>query len=215
MKKNKHTFNRLLIGLTAALLLATTGAHATQTTRVSVSSTGAQGNRDSGGFADGISADGRYVAFQSFANNLVAGDTNGAEDVFVRDRVTGTTMRVNVSSEGKQTHAFSSDLYPTISADGRYVAFSSDANDLVAGDKNGTTDGFVRDRVTGKTTRVSVSSEGKQGNDYSYISAISADGRYVAFSSNANDLVTGDTNGIDDVFVRDRVTGKTTRVSVS
>ena len=100
MKKNKHTFNRLLIGFTAALLLATTGVYAAQTTRVSVSSSGAQAIGNSG--EDSISADGRYVAFTSDAGNLVDWDTNGLSDVFVRDRVAGTTTRVSVSSTGAQ-----------------------------------------------------------------------------------------------------------------
>jgi len=220
VKKNKHAFNRLSLALTAALLLTTTGANAWnnapagQTTRVSVSSSGAQGNSDSTDSA--ISANGRYVAFSTNANNLVAGDTNSTTDVFVRDRLTGTSTRVSVSSEGKQIQTGSSgDFYPKISADGRYVAFSTNANNLVAGDTNSTTDGFVRDRVTGKTTRVSVSSEGKQGNDYSYIDGISADGRYVTFESGASNLVAGDSNGASDIFVHDRQTGKTTRVSIS
>ena len=103
---------------------------------------------------------------------------------------------------------------PAISADGRFVAFSSDATNLVPGDTNGTADVFVRDRQTGTTRRVSVGSGGAQGNGLSVDPAISADGRFVAFASDATNLVPGDTNGADDVFVRDRQTGTTRRVSV-
>jgi WD40-like Beta Propeller Repeat len=208
--KSKNKLNRLLISLPAALLLATTVAYAGETTRISVSSAGAQGNSESEPRA--ISADGRFVAFWSNSPNLVAGDTNGSEDAFVRDRMTGKTSRISVSSSGEQGNNGS---YPNaFSADGRYVAFESFADNLVAGDTNHARDAFVHDRVTGKTTRISVGSTGKQANNYSYPSAISADGRYVAFGSYADNLVAGDTNGRSDAFVRDRVTGKTTRVSV-
>ncbi len=105
-------------------------------------------------------------------------------------------------------------LEPSISADGRFVAFQSVARDLVSGDTNNTTDVFVYDRQTGAVTRVSVSSGGTQGNDASYSAAISADGRYVAFRSAATTLEPGDTNNTDDIFVHDRQTGQTTRVSL-
>jgi len=123
------------------------------------------------------------VAFDSAATNLVAGDTNDTHDVFVRDRQTGRTMRVSVASDGAQGngHSFS----PSISADGRYVAFYSYADNLVAGDTNSCYDVFVRDRQTGRTTRVSVASNGKQGNGSSDYPSISADGRYVPFESDA------------------------------
>ncbi len=168
------------------------------TRRVSVSSTGAQG--DSGGFGPAISSAGRYVAFSSHASNLVSGDTNAAQDVFVRDRELGTTRRVSVSSTGAQGDSLSFD--PAISSAGRYVAFSSDASNLVPGDTEGTVDVFVRDRDLGATRRVSVSSTGAQGNRISFEPAISSAGRYVAFSSAASNLVPGDTNDSLDVFVR-------------
>jgi len=181
------------------------------TTRISVASGGAQANRDSGGSA--VSANGRYVAFESAASNLVPGDSNGLWDVFVRDRVAGATTRVSVASGGAQANDGSGG--PTISADGRYVAFLSGASNLVAGDTNGVGDVFVRDRVAGATTRVSVASSGTQASSGSDEPVISADGRYVAFVSMADNLVPGDTNRRRDVFVRDRVTGATTRVSVT
>ncbi len=170
------------------------------TRRVSVSSTGAQGN--SGSFGPAISSAGRYVSFSSDASNLVPGDTNAAQDVFVRDRKLGTTRRVSVSSTGAQGNSVSFD--PAISSAGRYVSFSSFASNLVPGDTNGTVDVFVRDRELGTTRRVSVSSTGAQGNRLSFDPAISSAGRYVAFSSAASNLVPGDTNGSFDVFVRIR-----------
>ena len=182
-----------------------------QTTRVSVSSAGEQGNHSS--YQASISADGRYVAFQSFATNLVDGDTNGDQDVFVHDSQTAQTTRVSISSAGQQGNRDSDS--PSISAYGRYVAFESLAFNLVEGDTNGDQDIFVHDRQTGTTSRVSVRSTGLQGNDHSYRPSISADGRYVAFESEAGNLVEGDTNHHFDVFVCDRQTGQTTRVSVS
>jgi archaellum component FlaF (FlaF/FlaG flagellin family) len=129
----------------------------------------------------------------------VPGDTNGTWDVFVHDRVTGQTTRVSVASDGTQGNGHSGS--PSISADGRYVAFSSSASNLVPGDTNGRGDVFVHDRLTGQTTRVSVASDGTQGNGDSWWPSISADGRYVAFASEASNLVPGDTNGTWDVFV--------------
>jgi Tol biopolymer transport system component len=182
-----------------------------QTTRVSVASDGTQGDYVSG--SPSISADGRYVAFVSWASNLVPGDTNGHEDVFVHDRLTGETTRVSVASDGTQADGPSD--APSISADGRYVAFLSQASNLVPGDTNGDWDAFVHDRLTGETARVSVASDGTQANTWVEEPIISADGRYVAFASNASNLVPGDTNDEWDVFVHDRDTGQTTRVSVA
>src|SRR5262249_50865216 len=119
------------------------------TTRVSVSSAGAQANN--GSLQPALSADGRFVAFQSSASNLVPGDTNGRSDIFVHDRVTGVTTRVSVADEGVQADGDSSQ--PTLSADGRFVAFSSSATNLVTGDTNGVMDVFVHDRLTGQTRR--------------------------------------------------------------
>jgi Tol biopolymer transport system component len=179
--------------------------------RVSVSTAGQQGTL--GSLAPALSADGWYVAFASEASNLVAGDTNSAVDVFVRDRVTGVTQRVSVSSAGSQ--GTDDSFSPAISADGRYVAFASSAPNLVSGDTNGRDDIFVRDRVAGVTQRVSASTAGAQANDDSSAAAISSDARYVAFVSYASNLVTGDTNLAADIFVHDRTTGVTQRVSIS
>jgi Tol biopolymer transport system component len=154
------------------------------------------------------------VTFDSYATNLVPGDTNNARDVFVHDRVTGETTRVSVDSAGNEGNGDSAYFSPWISADGRYVAFPSEATNLVPSDTNAATDVFVHDRVTGETTRVSVGSTGEQGDGSSWYPSMSADGRYVAFMSTATNLVTGDTNDEGDVFVHDRATGETTRVSV-
>lgn len=182
-----------------------------ETSRVSVTSTGAESNYDS--FTPAISANGRYVAFVSGASNLVEGDGNGAEDVFLHDRRSGKTQLVSLSSEGTAGNNFSSDL--ALAAKGRLVVFSSYASNLVPGDTNGATDIFIRDLKAGTTKRISVDSSGNEGNSYSVSPAFSANGRFVAFVSAATNLVPGDTNGLDDVFVHDLKTGVTERVSVS
>jgi Tol biopolymer transport system component len=179
-------------------------------TRVSVDSAGNQGNRDS--YRPSISADGRFVAFYSNASNLVPGDTNNTSDIFVRDLLTNITTRVSVDSAGNQGNSFS--LGPSISADGRFVAFYSEASNIVPGDTNSNPDIFVRDTLTNTTTRVSVDSAGNQGNDGSYSPSISDDGRFVAFYSDASNIVPGDTNSSPDIFVRDTLTNTTTLVSV-
>ena len=186
------------------------------TERVSLTAAGDQAADDSN--VSSISADGRFVAFLSAATNLVSGDTNGHQDIFVRDRQLGTTTRVNVFSGGGG-QASSSSQDPMISANGRYVAFSSGAANLVQGDTNNASDVFRHDLVTRVTTRVSVGallSNGfsTQANGSSFVSGISADGQTVAFTSTATNLVSGDSNAITDAFVRDIGTSTTTRVSV-
>lgn len=178
------------------------------TKRVSLAADGAQGDDDA--WWPRLSADGSLVAWASPASNLVPDDTNNDVDVFVTDRRTGAIERVSVASDGTQADAFS--LLPDISADGRYVGFSSGATNLVPGDTNGRSDVFVRDRSTGKTERVSVASGAVQADGSSRDPAISADGRFVAFDSDGTNLVPGDTNGHVDVFVRDRQTGTTEMV---
>jgi WD40 repeat protein len=180
------------------------------TERVSVDSTGAEGDDDSGGGM--ISADGQVVVFDSSASNLVAGDTNGSWDVFIHDRSSGVTERVSVDSSGVEGNGESD--FSKLSADGQIVAFRSLASNLVPADGNGSFDIFVRDRMAGTTERVSVDSAGVESNGISYIPSISADGQSVAFYSGATNLVAGDRNGFDDVFVHDRLTGVTELVSV-
>jgi hypothetical protein len=176
--------------------------HLTGTTdRVSVATGGGQGNQDSAGAS--ISADGRFVMFTSWADNLVPGDTNGYTDAFVHDRLLGTTERVSIGENGVQGNYLAS--AGTISGDGRYAAFLSGARNLIVGDANGTGDLFVRDRLTARTEIVSLTTGGAQGNNGSgQGGCITADGRYVYFASAATNLVQGDTNGQDDMFVHDR-----------
>jgi Tol biopolymer transport system component len=175
---------------------------------ISQASDGTQGNGPS--LNPGISADGRFVVFQSQASNLVPNDTNNASDIFVRDRVNGTTERVCDAGGEPDRFSFS----PSISADGNLVAFTSAATNLVPDDTNARLDIFVCDRSTGTIERVSVSSNGAQGNGDSILPAISGDGRAVGFKSLADNLVPNDSNRVVDVFVRDRVSGSTERISV-
>lgn len=181
------------------------------TTLVSLDSNGNQGDDHS--IRPAVSADGRYVAFQSQADNLVLNGASLSTQVFVHDRDTGATTRVSVNSNGAVSDRAS--LIPTISGDGRYIAFHSKATNLVDGDNNDKEDVFVHDQINGSTTRVSVSSGGAEGNDDSSHAAISADGRYLAFASEADDLVANDHNGDIDIFVHDRATGQTTRQSLN
>jgi hypothetical protein len=199
---------------TSPSLVGNSAAAAGNTTRISVDSSGAQLNASSSSGAS-ISSDGRYVVFASTSPDLVANDSNNFTDLFVRDRQTGTTQRVSVSDS--ETEATDRSFSPSISADGRYVVFYSRASDLVAGDTNNVTDVFVRDRTAGTTERVSVDSSEIQANDHSSLGdrpSISADGRYVAFSSRASNLATGPDNVAgNDIFVRDRTAGTTERVN--
>jgi len=177
--------------------------------RVSIDSRGAQAN-DSSAWQS-ISGDGRYVAFISWATNLVPGDTNGTNDIFVRDRLLGTTERVSVSSSGAQANDYSQE--PSISANGRFVAFDSAATNLVPAAVNGYQNVYVRDLRSGTTELVSVNSSGQPGNFGGGSPSISGDGRYVAFISDSYNLVAGDNNGLTDFFVHDRLTGTTECVS--
>jgi Tol biopolymer transport system component len=181
------------------------------TERVSLAMGGGEGNDES--FAPSVSADARFVAFISAASNLVPGDTNNAYDVFVCDRLLGTTERVSVAGSGVQGN-FGSDQ-PSISADGRWVAFQSESNNLVPGDTNGVLDIFLRDRLSGTTERASVPTGGGQGDQGGGGPVISSDGRFIAFTSFSTNLVPGDTNGDLDVFVHDRRAVTTERVSVA
>jgi len=211
--RGRRAWLRLAVSASLVLLGAVPALHAGDTTRVSVNSAGVEGNGFSNAPVISANGDGRYVAFYSNAPNLVSVDGNGVDDVFVHDQQTGVTTRVSVSSAGAEANGQS--FSPSMSSDGRYVAFESGASNLVSGDGNGATDVFVHDRLNGQTTRVSVSSAGTEANGSSFASSISPDGRYVAFASGASNLVPGDGNGLADVFVHDRQSGLTTRVSVS
>ena len=178
--------------------------------RASLGDGGVEGDGDS--LEPEFSADARFVVFFSLATNLAPGDANGVSDIFVRDLALGTTTLASPGPGG--TPANGGSRYPTISGDGSLVAFESNASDLVPGDANGLKDVFVRDLVSGTTTRVSVGPSGAEGDGDSSDANLSADGRFVAFESAATNLVAGDTNGVLDVFVRDLATGVTQRVSV-
>lgn len=182
------------------------------TTRVSVGAGAVQA--DFASQSPSISADGRYVAFQSQATNLVANDTNGARDIFVYDRTNGAVVRASVTSAGGQVGTCSSGCQdstdPVISGDGRYVVFTSNAAELVSG---GQTQVFRRDLVTNQTVLVSAANGGGEGNGDSSNPSVSTDGRYVAFVSTASTLVADDTNGVTDIFVRDMDTNQTLLVS--
>lgn len=163
--------------------------------------------------APSIADDGLWVAFTSAGGDLVAGDSNGSSDVFVRSLAGRTTTRASLTDADAQSTGTATQ--PAISGDGRFVAFTSTGSDLVVGDTNGVADVFVRDRVAGTTERVSVATGGTQGSGRSSEPAVSADGRYVSFTSEAANLVASDTNGVADVFVRDRTAATTVRVSVT
>jgi Tol biopolymer transport system component len=180
-----------------------------ETTLVSRRSNGTVGNGDSG--SPTISADGVWVAFESVANNLVNGDGNGKEDVFLHNRATGRTILVSRRPNGAPGNGDSGE--PAISGNGRFVAFDSHAKNLVKGDKNGRRDVFVFDRKTKKVVLVSRNSNGRLGNDHSQEPSLSDNGRWVEFHSDASNLVKNDKNGDEDVFVRDRRTGKTILIS--
>jgi Tol biopolymer transport system component len=225
-----------------------------QTRRVSISSAGAQSNLDSCCSA-AISGNGRFVAFLSAASNLVPNDTNDAQDVFVHDLQSGTTERVNVTSDERQVRGFTVERV-SLSRDGRFVAFQSDAREFVPDDPDWwpTDRVFVRDRLNGVTEKISGEDDGQQAAisaDGRYVAfssgfdvyvvdratgtrtlasesalggfidgfcrhpSISADGRYVAFTTDSGNVVSGDTNDIQDVFVRDTVAKVTRRVSVA
>ena len=164
--------------------------------RVSVSSAGDQGNDDS--VEAMISGDGAFVAFRSLASNLVAGDGNGRWDIFVHQRATGITTRVSVSSAGVEANHDS--FSPSISDDGRFVAFRSNASNLVAGDGNARQDIFVHDRMSGTTVRVSMPDGGGEADGHSDLPAISGDGQWIVFESDATNLVPADTNRSRDIF---------------
>ena len=170
------------------------------TTRVNVSSVGQQANAESLLYTD-ISENGRYIIFNSYATNLVSGDTNSNLDIFRHDSQTGETIRVNLNSGGQQASSSSNGI-PTVSADGRYVVFRSSAANLVSNDTNVNGDIFKHDTQTGETIRINLNSDNQQANDDSLQSAISADGRYVVFNSKATNLaVNGDTNASNDIFL--------------
>lgn len=194
--------------------------------RVSVTSSGQQATGLSsygwsGSFAPAVSSDGRFVVFESFASNLVSGDTNETSDIFLHDRDTGTTASLSISLQGL---GGSGGGYPAISSNGRYVVFESDSDSLVPNDTNDGGDVFLYDAMNTTLERVSVTTAGGQalfhpeawpGFRCNTQPAVSADGNVITFMSFAVNLVEGDTNSKPDIYLRDRVNSTTERVSVS
>jgi uncharacterized repeat protein (TIGR01451 family) len=183
-----------------------------KTSRVSVSSSGTEGNSGIGatGTLD-ISGDGRYVVFSSPSNNLASNDTNTTEDIFLYDTKTATTTAVSAIVRDTPTSVSGKSTQPSISGDGRFIAFQSGSSKLVATDTDDfVSDIFVYDRVTKLNSKVTVNSNGQ-----SVLPHISADGRFVAFLSQASNLVVNDTNNAWDTFLYDRKTGKTSRINVT
>jgi Tol biopolymer transport system component len=181
--------------------------------RISVSSTGAQGSNpnNEGSQQPAISGDGRFIAFASYFNGLVEGEDNIHSDVFVHDRNTGETTLVSVATDG--TPGNSTSLDPSISDDGRYVAFQSLSTNFIEGDTNNRRDVFLHDRQTGTTTCLSTSPGGEIGDATSIEPEVSGDGKFVVFTSTSSNLIAGDTNDSSHVFLYEIATGTTTLVS--
>ncbi len=175
--------------------------------RVSIKSDGSQAVGGGSNFPS-ISRDGRYVAFESWADNLGG---QGIVDVYVHDRFNGLTLLISQSTSGAPNYILARS--PSISADGRFVAFKSDATNLVAGDNNNKSDIFLRDLAFNTTVRISEAWQGGDSDGASGTPVTSADGRYVAYTSLATNLVAGDANGYSDVFIFDRQIGKASLVS--
>lgn len=195
-------------------------------TRVSTDATGAQAV-GGGSFSAQFSADGTRVVFQSNATNLVTGDTNGVSDIFVKNLSTGAITRVSTDASGGQATGpvggpvgAGGSFVPFFSPDGTKIVFESTASNLVAGDTNGGADIFLKDLVTGAVTRLSTSSTGVQAaggpaGAGAFAPRFSADGAFVVFESNQPNLVAGDTNAANDVFIKNIATGEITRVSLA
>ena len=195
--------------LTLLLLLTGNSAFANSTVAVSTNEAGELGDGSSD--VPSISSDGRFIAFESTATNLVSDDTNGQKDVFVYDQVIGQITLVSVGYDGQPADRSSGNA--VISADGRFIAFESTATNLVQGDTNGMQDIFMYDRENHVISLASVNSVGELGNDNSFHPSLSADGSYLAFYSYAKNLVANDTNNVRDIFVHDVINKNTFRVS--
>jgi PKD repeat protein/Tol biopolymer transport system component len=180
--------------------------------RITASQENNEGNNDSD--APDISADGRYIVYESNATNLTLDeDNNGVTDVFIYDSQTGETERVSVNSEDEEGNGISRN--PSVSDDGRFIVFDSQSNNLVDSDNNNVSDIFLRDRLLGETYRVNINDESIEANGSSSIPVISGIGTVIAYSSVASNLVENDNNSVRDIFVRDLISGTTSRVSVS
>ena len=179
--------------------------------RVSITNDGHQAYGSS--YHPSISNDGRFVTFESWASNLVSNDTNHDGDIFVYDRQTGHIERISIADDGSQANSYC--IKPSISADGRFVAFVSYASNLVPNDTNGKKDIFVYDRQAGHIERVSIADNGSQADNDSDMAFISGDGNFISFNSDAANLVPNDTNNVLDAFVYDRLNHQIQRVDVA
>ena len=179
--------------------------------RASTAADGTEG--DGASYRTSISSDGRYVAFSSLSSNLLPGDTNATGDIFIKDTLSGAVTRASVAADGTQGNAFS--YAPSLSADGRTVAFHSRATSLVPGDTDSTSDIYVKNVNTGGIVRASTATDGREVSGDSTDAVLSADGRFVAFRSQSSGLVPGDTNGRADIFVKDLQSGFIVRVSTA
>ncbi len=212
---SKLRFPRLLSAVlivmlaSPALLVQATLAHPSETERVSITSAGSEGNRVSR--IPSINTDGQIIVFASEATNLVDGDINGVQDIFLHDWLTGTTERVSLNGQGQEADGASD--WPEISADGLSVVFTSTATNLVDGDTNGVEDVFVVDLQSGAVELVSHSATGDQANEPSSQPVISGDGRFVVFVSAAANLVSGAATGLDEIYLYDRAVGSLEWVS--
>jgi Tol biopolymer transport system component len=192
--------------LTVLCLLASIPGFSATTELISVNSAGVQTNGESRDFA--MTSDARFIVFESYATNLVAGDANLQQDIFLRDRLTGTTERVSLAWDGAESNGGS--LRPAISDDGRFVVFVSYASNLVPGTFDGSRQVFLRDRLEGTTELISISPLGEPANaGCDGLTTISADGRFVFFVSYATNLVPDAPEHWQYLYVRDRVTGVT------
>ncbi len=184
-----------------------------QTGSIAICSISSLGQANGDSYRPTVSGDGRYVAFDSYATNLVSGDSNGVRDVFVKDMESNGVIRCSTSSSLVQGNGTS--IAPYITPNGRYVCFYSSSSDLVSGDGNGKDDVFLKDLQTSILTRCSETSSGVEGNAGSSFPTCTPDGRYVVFQSLATNLVPGDTNGKYDVFRKDLLTKSITICSTS
>jgi Tol biopolymer transport system component len=200
----------VILAVGAICAITVEAANRNSTHLVSVSTGGGAGNDDSE--APSVSANGRWIVFQSAADNLAPRDRNETEDIFLHDTRTRRTRLISVNTDGEQADGYCA--APAMTPDGRFVAFHSTARNLDPVDTNLQSDVYVRDLMAGVTELVSISVAGDAANAASQDAAISSEGRYVVFESLASNLVPDDTNGVSDMFLRDRVAGVTVRVSV-
>ena len=211
MRRSTRTLTAVIAATAVGMLHSPQVAAASSptTVRVSVSSSGAQANGRS--LVDAVSPDGRLILFDSWASNLVASDTNGVRDVFLRDRKLGRTTRVSVGPGGRQANGPSRGI--SISSDGRFVLFDSQATNVSnQPDRNGNVDVFVRNRLRGKTFRVSVRPGGGQFDDWVSGAGISDNGRWVAFGESPTPYNEACFDDDREVYIRDRTLHRTHRV---